>query len=144
MVISKYMYLVTFTVSIKTKKPKLKKSVSCYSTLKSYMQSKRWKVIVPDLQMPRGVASLLWQSTESFNSRQRAHDGSGPMGFKRINIQVTASRGASWGQHCIVDRWEGKKTKTKIIWMQYTTYKTIGMHINEKTCLKETYRYVLN
>lgn len=98
-----YNVLGDFYCFYQNKEGKLKTSVSCYSTLKSYMQSKRWKVIVPDLQMPRGVASLLWQSTESFNSRQRAHDGSGPMGFKRINIQVTASRGASWGQHCIVE-----------------------------------------
>ncbi len=64
---------------------------------------------IPGLQLPRGIASLLWQSTESFNSRQRAHDGSGPMGFKRINIQVTASRGASWGTAL----WIGEKGKTK-------------------------------
>lgn len=76
---------------------------------KSYMQSKRWKVKVPGLQLLREVASLLWQSTESFNNRQRAHDGSGPMGFKRINIQVNSK------QRCIMGTalhlWIGEKEK---------------------------------
>ena len=54
---------------------------------------------------------MLWQSTESLNSGQRAHDGSGPMGFKRINIQVTASRGASWGDSIAL--WVGEKEKQK-------------------------------
>lgn len=52
--------------------------------------------------MLREVASLLWQSTESFNNRQRAHDGSGPMGFKRINIQVNSKQRCIMGTalHC--------------------------------------------
>ena len=76
------------------------------------MQSKRVKVKVPGLYVARGLSSFLWQSAEFFNSMQREHDGRWPMGFKRINIEVTASRGASWGTalHC----GEVKMKKNKI------------------------------
>lgn len=103
----------------KTKQPK-----------KSYMQSKRWKVKVPGLQLLREVASLLWQSTESFNNRQRAHDGSGPMGFKRINIQVNSK------QRCIMGTalhlWIGEKEKN-ILNAIYNIQNT--RHAQQQKCL---------
>lgn len=97
---------------------------------KSYMQSKRWKVKVPGLQLLREVASLLWQSTESFNNRQRAHDGSGPMGFKRINIQVNSK------QRCIMGTalhlWIGEKEKN-ILNAIYNIQNT--RHAQQQKCL---------
>lgn len=69
---------------------------------KATCKAKGEKVKVPGLQLLREVASVLWQSTESFNNRQRAHDGSGPMGFKRINIQVNSKQRCIMGTalHC--------------------------------------------
>lgn len=94
------------------------------------MQSKRWKVKVPGLQLLREVASLLWQSTESFNNRQRAHDGSGPMGFKRINIQVNSK------QRCIMGTalhlWIGEKEKN-ILNAIYNIQNT--RHAQQQKCL---------
>lgn len=71
-------------------------------SLKSYMQSLKVKgqsTRSTDASRGRHCFGSL---NESFNNRQRAHDGSGPMGFKRINIQVNSKQRCIMGTalHC--------------------------------------------
>lgn len=66
----------------------------------------------------------------SLNNRQRAHDGSGPMGFKRINIQVNSK------QRCIMGTalhlWIGEKEKN-ILNAIYNIQNT--RHAQQQKCL---------